>query len=70
MAGPMQSRGLGRQPDPREIAEKKYPPVGARRFTALLLHRPENRNRFSESTMQRIQSYRASLVRPIGRTAL
>jgi len=35
-----------------------------------LLHRPENRNRFSVSTMQQIQSDRASFVRPIGRTAL
>src|SRR5262245_41776883 len=34
------------------------------------MHRPENRNRFSESTMRRFKDFRASLVRPIGRTAL
>jgi len=38
--------------------------------TEQLLHRPENRNRFSVSTMQQIQGVRVSFVRPNGRTAL
>ncbi|MER8851209.1 glutathione S-transferase family protein [Mesorhizobium australicum] len=42
------------------------PPVRGRRP----MHRPQNRNRFWESTMHRFKSIRASFARPRGRAAL
>jgi len=67
--------GWARRPLPDRIrtGECLFRPYAGRDPLGLArrpMHRPENRNRFSESTMHRFKSVRASFARPRGRAAL